>query len=610
MERIDDDINPLAQSVIWDPKESHEPIEPQIANCQIKFLEEVRPLMPMHQKELKNKFYKMKEQVYPIMLETFDDPISQVDELDYLLEKRVFALGELENVKVLEARSLKNILAFIKAYNLAIKVDPETLNTFIVDSISEDDNVLADLNANLKLTDKVANTEICAIGDINKSLIVCLNVIQLYLHCLFNKYEIEEHYECKIESYNEVIYEALRKKCQEGFKLHYKTINQTLEKHYDICKEKIKNMKEASMNSSQSSKNTIKHWADLYRVLKRVEVTAFIEDVKSELEFEPCIIFLWSYKEKIEKELQFTHECIQSLRNDFTFIENVINPELSELFKQYYETNEIDIFHPKQFQAYDLITIYEILTFTNYGIRDSSLWDKSCYPKLSSLLDKYILPKLDSFSNYYMQSLLKMTEKHSELEKNRLKMNYELGISIKKWAEVVNRKKEILMPTLFSVFVYLSNSIRGNKYSRYKSFYRKMIAQAFRNFSNGENRYSNFQVLSILENLYEKHSLRYAGDKNSLESSEINSGTLKSGEKKQPEVSKIPKSVKNTMKLEILKLATDKKSLESMINVNNVIEVGTECIPKSVEKPSKFYIERITKNEAIRSKHIILGVSG
>ena len=581
------DCNPqLLASVMWDPKDLHQPIEPLILEYQQKFLERLKDSFPMKFSTLQEKFRAFCEEIYPNLRKFYDQKEGPIDELDCILEKRILILGELQNCRTLEVLSHKDVGIFLENYDLSVRRDPSEMSFLIVDGIAQTDNILSDLINKFKVSDKGKKGEIKAIGDLNNSLVLCLTLIQQYLKSLFDKYGALEYYLCRKESTDLLLHEALREKCKKEFKTHYTTITKVMEEYYKSCLEQVEKLKNAALDIASDS-NKISYWKNLHDIIKRVEPKVFRDNVINNLDFTPSEIFFSDYHEKLKKETEFIREKIFQLRDDFEYFLLAISEPLGNLFKKYYISKEIDLFDKKLFEEVELITIFEILVFSDLGISDASLWEGPCYKKIEKLAKDFIIPKLDPFAVQYIQSLLKSIERGGEeLAKRRNKFDDELKISVDKWtATLAKKRKEVLLPALFSVFIFFSNSLRDHPHQQYRSFYRKLITRVFRNLSDLEEKFTNYQLVTLMECFY--YQFNPAANNNEKV---------------------VDKTSMMSFQTKLAALAKQKNSIESILVLENVLYLEN-CVP-SADRPSKFYIERITKDASIRSKHIIVAVSG
>ena len=214
---------------------------------------------------------------------------------------------------------------------------------------------------------------------------------------------------------------------------------------------------------------------------------------------------------------------------------------------------------------------------------------------------------MDEFSRDYGLSLLSRIEEMPDTSMKQ-QLNSELEISKNNWREDSNTNPDLLLSTMFGVFIYFSNSLRENSSNQYRSFYRKMISRIFRNLSNGEAIYSNFQVLTLMECLHEEFSTSSKGAHNpTLLATDLS----KSISTWQPHYKKKDKPcipIIDGLKSMAFGTGANKyEKIEDQIDFARTIAVS-EVV--GIEIPSKFYIEKVHKSKSLRSKHIIVTLSG
>ena len=307
------------QSVIWDPKEKFESIEPLLLELQNEFLRQAREKMPMTQSKLYASFLTFEDQSYNRFQNFAQAEDLSNEELLCMLEKRILSVAELENGKKLEEIALKNMKKFADAYNLNTLLDPAHLANYMVERIEETDDVLTELTDNLSLKKRSQLQQLKDIKDIDKSLAICLNILQLYLNCLFGKYELSNIYACKKESIDKILYAKLREKCRATFEVQFDILNDLLQIICAECLQKIAEI-EASSKASSEINCKIQRWVDIYKSIKQVESQIFQDSVQHRLKFIPSNIFLEGYLEKIEERMNFVYQSIFALRDDFGII--------------------------------------------------------------------------------------------------------------------------------------------------------------------------------------------------------------------------------------------------------------------------------------------------
>ena len=573
------------------------PIEPKIIECQKLFMKDLK--LPAKASAIKLKFFEFHKQVYPSLQKYFPEQEGPIHELDCMLEKRVLAHAEIQNTRKLEEIYQKNIDSLLEKINLQIQRDSSSLLSFINMNIANSDNVLSLLVEQIKHVQKTPQNEVKTAEEVSGVAKLCLDLAQEYLKCLFEKYELKEYYFHKNDSLTSSFRDNLLEKCKKTFPTQAQSILKALDQFYAVFAERIETIQTASKTTAPLDIN-INHWIGTYRSLQRVELLEFKDDVRNTLKFEPCAVFTFSYFEKINRKMEFIFEKIYNLRNDYDYIKDIVNKPLCDLFEQYYMTSERQLFDKNTFEFSDIVTIIELLILSDVGIEDPKVWETIYYSKINDLVSNVILPQLETESGAVdqikelMVTDLKLVKENYETQGAK---DAKLKEVLSKWKDIMKEKKaKIFLPTLFGACIHFSNSARDAKEKQYHPLLRKCIARLFRNFSNGEEKFTNHQLLTIMEHMIEDYQTQTLKKMQATEQEEEAKAKAKA-----KELSEFQKK--------ILELAKQNNSLETAIVVQNVLELE-EFTPKNYEKPNKFYIERISQVSALRSKHIIIGVSG
>lgn len=547
------------------PFEKHETLDPFIAELKAVFFEEYMKVLPMSHQVLRNHFSQFKIETFPILFDKLGDQANSSEMINSIIDKQVLEVAEAENFYRIEEIALKNLKAFVQKFSLDTEVDPTVLFEYLEENIQPTDNVLDDI-----ITKQIGSKKktVKDLDEISRVVETCSVVLVQYQKALCNKYQVPAYYVFKKNEGHSELLERFKK----SFPTYHNFLYGIFEKQYALVAESLRGSTDSKQETRLNLNARLKEYSDF----KSKASQLFINNVEKELNFPLSQIFYYEYLQKFETEAASLSEALYRFHHDTSTIDS-----FTKLFDLYYRQKGIDLFG-SLFDTKELIVIWKILQLTDYDVKDDELWTKHCQKKLQDLGNNYILPKLSSEARSEVDSLTTIID-HINLKGDKRLLLELLHDGLTSWDALMKATKgEIFFRTLFSVFIYFSNSVRGEKNQCYRSYYRRMIVRAFRNFSNGEQINSNYQILLILEQL----AMHYL----TLENSE---------------------PIDEDQRQALLKqLASDAAIKRRGIKPENLILPNADKIDKQLEKPEQFYIERISKDPNVRSKHIILVCSG
>ena len=557
----------MMTSSVISARDSQESSDMESSELNKHFLNDVISLLPLPLPELVEHFEKFKacsQQILEKFHSKFDSQSAIMEIESDIVNKRVFELAESENAYKLEELAQEKIREFIKIFPFQQESDFVVISDYLKDRILGTDDVLQEI-----ITQRIGVKERPFIPDfqkINQIVDTCFRTAELFRMRLFEKYQIREQILSKKEQAH-FLCTHIYQRFKENYRGCEKYLSRKMLKCLAKCETAVTQKRAKATKSDSSASYGIEEY-------KAESQQLFLQFIVDELKFEPCQVFTWHGLQQIEKTADYLYEDLIELKEDLELFK-----KFSSIFESYYKTRAINIFD-QRFDPECLFTIVHILLLTEYEIHDEATWREFCYPKLKTLVHDFLYPKIDKPAREQIEEVLELIQCPEE---NRNKLNSLLVKELAKWNKIAgDSENDIFDLTLFSIFVYFSNSMREETNREYKSYFRKMILKVFKILPTERHEYRSHHILTVFEVLYQKFGFK--GTEAPLETE---------------------------VKEKIIKLGKTKGTAESVLKLENFFGgARVQIDDPSMRMPRRFYIERISRNSQIRSKHVIITCNG
>ena len=470
----------MEQSTRYQPTERHKDIDIQISKLKLEFQSNISGKLPIQQDDLTLAFETFKfenQHVLQECSEVLEHEIDPIQIINDVLEEMILKSIQMENKEKLFELISNQTQAFVQNCPLNIEFNRQEISKYFKTFQNGPcDKALEEIIfAEIGLT----NTKLEGLSEHNRAVEDCLWVVRHYVSTMIGYYSVP------VDDWNEKeVCSGLLKKIHEKFVGRRSLLKPIFDKTFRDIQAGIAKI---DLTLYKSLRDRIQSYENFREF--------FIQTVRAELNFNVSEVLMMEYLEKIRIEAQKVYEKIFDFKEEAEIIQ-----KFGDQFELYYKQKKIDIFDDKYCNNDLREEIFTILICADYGIRDEKLWDDHCYTKLQKLIQSFIA----SGKITRKQFLHWVLDDVKKLGADRYEVQSKLEESKQNWKQMIKNSEEMFYHTLFSIFIYFSNSRRNEKNQSYRSYYRKMIIRAFRCFLDGGKSISHQRMLHILEQLYEE----------------------------------------------------------------------------------------------------------
>jgi hypothetical protein len=415
---------------------------------------------------------------------------------------------------------------------------------------------------------------------VNNNLVILYNVIKVYYKHFFKKYEVNDYFVENEKKVEDDIKQQLIKLCSQSMSTVVREHNKAFNK---IMEERIEDIK-TIVSTIDNDNTNIATFVHFYYNLKYVQREILQEQLTQVSKFDTNGLFL---QEKFALLDQQAYDVLQQLhraKNDYNNLEKTLFNQVSPFFWDYYVHKRIKLFDEEQLGGKEnKKLLLKLILLQEYNINDEFRWIEF-FDRVKALINTHFLEFKDDFS-YILINI----KDFKTAKSNRIHLGGEGVVTEErsKWAENLNDSQNLY--ALFCLFVYFSNSQQSQLFtinSRYTATSRLILQGMYRNFKNGSDRHTNFQILCLMEHVYGDiiHTLQ----------------SMENANKKT-----IP--IKSLMNI-IREIKINDDSTQRDLHAKQRDGYKASCDYKG-DVPNHFFFEKLSSTKT-RSKHIIVCVSG
>ena len=506
-------------------------------------------------------------------------------DVDSLLEHNILTPLESKNYNKLRKFIDKTLGECLDKISLPADFNIDEIQKLLEDNIPNNDAILLDIADGLNAEHQSFNK--ADFDTLNKRIQLLCTTLILYQQLLYFKYEMSDLFYVENSDIRQATITKIWNHLKEMNPGTMKDMDKVFKACQTECTKEFKEVFENNLNELFTKSPKVGTYVDAYKSSRNYLLSLFKENTSNKLGAIPNEVFASHYLKQIDDQIKnsiILEKLHTSLMQDYGIFKNTIYYDLKNMFKDFCFLNGavINLFDEKMLNGKEnLARLFSIVILTDYIELDDTNYEKY----LDTLQIFYLTHASNLNEECPLQNYIQLVSSKQKRVNNRSVISEFLELERSKWSQNTGPNENLYaMACLFMAFNQIRDSSNNKSYTSHDRFMLKCI---FRNLKNGENRFTNFQILCGLEALimeFQTHT-------------DVTTVSMKDD--------------KATLSREVLKQirSTNVSSFSEHLTHKDQIFRLHDKLDSSVKKPSKFFLEKIS-DPKIHSKVITICASG